>query len=94
MSKIDFRLLARQLMFDLTAEELSSVENDFELLIQQLALLDAIDTEGVEEMVYPWEEETSFMREDIISDVLCVEAVLANAAKTKDDMIVVPKVVE
>ena len=94
MNNIDFRLLARQLMFELTAEELTAVENDFKLLTQQLALLEAIDTEGVEEMIYPWPQETSFMREDVVSDVLSVEAVLENAAKTKDSLIVVPKVVK
>ena len=94
MSKIDFRLLARQLMFELSDEELASVESDFALLTQQLALMEAIDTQDVEEMIYPWEEETAFMREDVISDVLSGEAVLANAAKTKDDLVVVPQVLK
>ncbi len=92
MEKIDFKKLANDLMFDLSKEELISIEDDFELLIQQLSFLDKIDTNGVKEMIYPFEEETSFMRDDEVSDVLSVEDVLANAHTVRDGMVVVPKV--
>lgn len=93
MEKIDFKKLANQLMFDLNEEELATISEDFDLLLQQLELLNEIDTDGVEEMVYPFETPTSYLREDVVDHVLTTEAALYNAKEVKDDMIVVARVV-
>lgn len=94
MDKVDFKLLASQLMFSLSDEELVSISRDFEALEQQLALLEEIDTTDVSEMIYPFEQETDFLRDDVVSDVLSKDKLLANAHKVADSMVVVPKVVK
>ncbi|MGL5540660.1 MAG: Asp-tRNA(Asn)/Glu-tRNA(Gln) amidotransferase subunit GatC [Erysipelotrichaceae bacterium] len=89
-----FQKLANQLMFSLSEQEVKDLQRDFNTLEEQLALFDAVDTENVEEMVYPFEMETSFMREDVVSNVVTQEEALQNAAKTENGMIGVPKVVK
>jgi len=55
--------------------------------------LEKIDTEGVTEMILPFEEETTFMREDLVKNVFTVEEAMANAPKSKNDYFVTVKVV-
>ena len=92
--KAFFRKLANQLMFDMTDEEIENVQAEFEILEKQLELLEVIDTEGVEEMIYPFETPTSFMREDEVDHVLSVEDALKNANSVRQDFIVLPRVVK
>lgn len=94
MNKIDFSVLAKQLMFSLSEQEIVTISEDFILFEQQLALLDEIYTDGVEEMIYPFEDETGFLREDVVDDVLPIEKVLMNASRVRGNLIVVPKVVK
>lgn len=97
MNKYDkefFRKLANQLMFDMTDEEIENVQAEFVVLEKQLELLETIDTEGVEEMIYPFETPTSFMREDEVDNVLSVEDALKNAKTARQDFIVLPRVVK
>ena len=49
--------------------------------------------ELVEEYAYPYEIETSFLREDNPVDVISLEDVLANAKSVQENQIKVPKVV-
>ncbi len=86
--------LAKMLMFELTDKEANEIIEEFKTFDKQLALLDKIDTEGVEEMVYPFDVETAYLRDDVPDHVLSQDEVLANAAKTKQGHIVVPKVVK
>lgn len=86
--------LASRLMFKLSDEEAKLIVDEFELLDKQLSILNEIDTEGVEEMIYPFDVETSFLREDEVSHVLDKELALSNATKVKEGHIVVPKVVK
>lgn len=89
-----YQQLAAQLMFELSDEEAEEVKEEFTYLLQQLELLDKIDTEGIAEMVYPFEAETSFIREDEIGEYLRQDEALRNAAKVKNGMVLVPKVVK
>lgn len=86
--------LASRLMFKLTDEEAQVIVKEFELLDKQLSILDEIDTTDVEEMIYPFDVETSFLREDVVSHVLDKDEALKNASKVKEGHIVVPKVVK
>ena len=86
--------LASRLMFKLSDEEAQLIVDEFELLDKQLSILNEIDTEGVEEMIYPFDVETSLLREDEVSHVLDKELALSNATKVKEGHIVVPKVVK
>lgn len=96
MKRLDvqgFKDLANQLRFSLSDAEAQDIKNEFNVLIDQMDLLNKIDTEGIEPMVYPFDEETSFMREDVADQVLPVQEVLKNAPKTKNGFFVTQKVV-
>ena len=75
-----FKKLAHDIMFDLNDEEVSE--------------LHGIDTEGVEEMIYPFEAETTFLREDSVDNVISQEAALLNVKSAKAGHVHVPKVVK
>ena len=81
-------------MFTLTEEEAEGIVEEFKVLQQQLELLETIDTEGVEEMIYPFEAPTSFMREDEVEHVLTQEEALANVSNKYDQFVVLPRVVK
>jgi len=89
-----YQTLARQLMFELSDEEAEEVKNEFTYLLEQLELLEKVDTDGVEEMIYPFEDEVSYIREDEIGEYLSQEEALMNAKKVKQGMVLVPKVVK
>ena len=96
MKRLDvqgFKDQANQLRFSLSDAEAQDIKNEFDVLIDQMDLLNKIDTEGIEPMVYPFDEETSFMREDVADQVLPVQEVLKNAPKTKNGFFVTQKVV-
>lgn len=88
-----FKKLANQIMLDLNDEEAVSLQNDFEVLLQQMDLLNKIDTTDVEEMIYPFETPTAYLREDEVSNVLSQDDALKNAPEVKEGQIIVPKVV-
>mgnify|MGYP001809921495 FL=1 len=88
-----FMTLAKQLRFALSDEEARAIADEFGVLLDQMELLDKIDTEGVEEMVYPIEEETSFMRDDEVGHTFTVEQALFNAPRQANDHFVTVKVV-
>lgn len=93
-SKEYFKKLANQIMFDLSDEEVSELQEDFKTLTKQMELLDKINTENVEPMVYPFEEATTYLREDEVTNQITQEEALLNAPKKQDGQIVVPKVVK
>lgn len=86
--------LATRLMFSLTDDEAKEIVEDFKTIEKQIAILDKIDTQGVEEMIYPLDIETTYLREDEVSHVTDKDALLKNASKVKEGHIVVPKVVK
>jgi aspartyl-tRNA(Asn)/glutamyl-tRNA(Gln) amidotransferase subunit C len=89
-----FRKLAHQLMFDLSDEEADSLVKEFGTLEGQMSLLDAVNTDGVEPMVYPFEDETSFIRDDKVSNVISQDEAVANVTKKIQGHFVLPKVVK
>lgn len=89
-----FQKLALQLRFELSEDEAKAIADEFGILIAQMDLLNQIDTQGIEPMVYPFETETSFLREDVVAKVFTQEEALSNAPKTKNGFIVTQKVVQ
>jgi aspartyl-tRNA(Asn)/glutamyl-tRNA(Gln) amidotransferase subunit C len=94
MNKEMILALAKELNFTLSEEEVNNIHIEFESLLKLLALLDTINTEGVEEMVYPFEAPLTMLREDEVMHELTQDEALRNASKTKDGYVVVPKVVK
>jgi aspartyl-tRNA(Asn)/glutamyl-tRNA(Gln) amidotransferase subunit C len=88
-----FKNLAKQIRFNLSDEEALDIANEFEVLLDQMRLLEKIDTENVTEMVYPFEVETSFMREDEVTNVLPIDQVLLNAPSSQNGFFVTKKVI-
>lgn len=86
--------LALDIMFDVSEEEATDIENDFVTLEKMLAFFDSIDTDGVEEMVYPFEDPTDFLRADELSNNISQKEALSNVALAKQGHVVVPKVVK
>lgn len=93
MKKFDFKMLANQIMFDLNEQEQQELQNDFEILKEQIDFLNEIDTDKVAEMIYPFEEATMYLREDVVEHVLSQEDALKNASDVKMGHVHVPKVV-
>ncbi len=89
-----FKKLAHQLMFDLSDEEAQNIVEEFTTLQSQMQLLDNVNTDGVEEMIYPFEDETSFLREDEVSNVISQADALANVSKKIEGHFILPKVVK
>ncbi len=89
----EVKKLAEMLMFKLSDEEAQEIIEEFKTFDRQQALLDKIDTEAVEEMIFPFDVKTSFLRDDEADHILSQDDVLKNVAKTKQGHVVVPKVV-
>lgn len=89
-----FKKLAHDIMFDLSDEEACELQEEFKELLEQIEVLDKIDTENVEEMIYPFEAETVFLREDKVENVISQEAALNNVKSAKAGHVHVPKVVK
>lgn len=89
-----FKNLASQLMFNLSDEEASDIESEFKTLSKQLELLEAIDTKDVEPLVYPFDIETTYLRDDEVTNVISVEDALSNVSDSKEGHFVVHKVVK
>lgn len=94
MKKEEIQELALNVRFEVNEEETKDIEKDFVTLEKMLEFFDSINTDGVEEMVYPFEEATDYFREDEVSNVISQADALSNVAKTRQGHIVVPKVVK
>ncbi len=92
--KAYFQKLAGGIMLNVNDEEVADLQQEFAVLTKQIQLFDKVDTEGVEPMVYPFEEETTFIREDVVDHVLSQEDALKNAKSVRAGHVHVPKVVK
>ncbi len=86
--------MANQVMFDLNDQECEELQEEFETYLKQLELLNKIDTEHVEEMVYPFEAPTSFIRNDDEVYAISQEDAMKNVPQASENYVVVPKVVK
>ena len=93
MEKEEIKALANNLLMDLSDEEAEDIRLEFIKLDEMLAFFEQIDTEGIEDMVYPYDVETEFFSEDEVSNCLSQEDAVANAARVISGHVVVPKVV-
>ena len=89
-----FHKLANDLKFDLSDEEIEELKKDFVAVEEQVSIIEKVDTEGVEPMVYPFESPTTLLREDVVSDVLTQEEALKNVKDARMGHVHVPKVVK
>ena len=89
-----FQKLANQLMFNLSDEEADELVKEFGTLEKQFAIMEEIDTDGVEEMIYPFEEPTTYIRKDEPDHVISQDDAMRNVTKKLEGHFVLPKVVK
>lgn len=89
-----FKKLARDIMFEISDSEAVELQEEFKELLSQIEALEEIDTENVEEMIYPFEAECVFLREDRVERVITQEEALSNVKSAKAGHVHVPKVVK
>ena len=86
--------LAKDVKLSVLDENMDAFIEAYHQFLKQVQSLESIQTEGVEHLVFPFEVETSFLREDSIQDVMHREDILKNAKHIKNQQIQIPKVVE
>ncbi|MCD7809115.1 MAG: Asp-tRNA(Asn)/Glu-tRNA(Gln) amidotransferase subunit GatC [Erysipelotrichaceae bacterium] len=85
--------LGLKTMFDVSDEEMPALVEEYNIFMNHVRALEAIDTSNVEPLAFPYEIETIFLREDVADHLISREDALKNAKSTKDHQIKVPKVV-
>lgn len=85
--------LGLKTMFNISDAEMAELVEEYDVFMNHVAVLKEIDTEGIEPLAYPYEIETSFLREDEPIDIISLEDALSNAKSVQENQIKVPKVV-
>ncbi len=85
--------LGLKTMFDISDEEMPDLVKEYDVFMSHVAVLEKIDTTGVEVMAYPYEIETTFLREDEPDHIVSREDILSNGPEVQDNQIKMPKVV-
>ena len=93
-SKEKLKQLANLVMFELSDSECEELQEDFETYLCQLDLLNKINTDEVEEMVYPFEIPTTYIRDDETVYTISQENAMKNVPNSSENYVVVPKVVK
>ncbi len=94
LDKEYIKKLAHQIMMDVNEQEIEELQEDFAILLSQIKTLQEIDTEGVEPMIYPFEQEVCYLREDVVGHVLSQEEALSNVKEVSLGHVKLPKVVK
>jgi len=85
---------AHRLLFDMSDEEYETLLSEFAVLTKQMETIGKIEgLEDYEPMTFPFECETTYLREDEPTTPLSREEALVNAGSTLDGEIKLPKVV-
>ncbi len=87
------RQLAYQTMFEISDEEMPAFIEEYDIFMSHVKALAVIDTEGIEPLAFPYEIETTFLREDQATQMITREEALKNCHSVQDHQIKVPKVV-
>jgi aspartyl-tRNA(Asn)/glutamyl-tRNA(Gln) amidotransferase subunit C len=71
----------------------AKIKTDLENILVLCEKLNAVDTEGVEPLVY-MTDTTNYVREDVVEQIVSREDILKNAPAKDSDYFRVPKVIE
>lgn len=97
MKKINKEVLtdaANRLLFTMSDEQYATLEDEFKILIKQMNKIGEIpDLDKYEPMTFPFDCETSFLREDNPETPLDRNVALENAGNKQDNQIKLPKVI-
>lgn len=81
-------------MIDLTDQQVEKLYSDFDIILQQMALVPQINTDLVEPMYFPIEISHFSLREDKVEEMLNQSEVLQKSPETQNGYIVINKVVK
>ncbi|MCL2209021.1 MAG: Asp-tRNA(Asn)/Glu-tRNA(Gln) amidotransferase subunit GatC [Treponema sp.] len=86
-------------LLTLSGDEKTRLTGDLQKILNYIARLDELNTDGVPERSHPWDNCASFdnanaFREDIVRPSLDRELVLMNAPFKNDEFFIAPKTVE
>ena len=95
MNELENKLkaLALKTMFSLTDEEMPEMIKEYDVFMHHVEALEDIDTDGVAPLCFPYEQITTFLREDEPEESISKEEILRNAKDVQDGQIKLPKVV-
>ena len=97
MTRDRLEILAKKLMFEMNDLEYETLEREFEIILEQMDLIDGIkDIDNVVPMTYPFDLELddSYLRDDISNNEICFDDMKINVKDYENEKIKVPKVVE
>ena len=87
--------LALSLKFDMDEDHYVQLQKDFETLLKQMDFINQnINTDGVENMDFPFEVINTYLRDDEVIEEYPREEILKNAKEVEANQIKVLKVVE
>jgi len=85
---------ANRLLFDMSEEEYQTLLQEFDVLAKQMETIGQIEgLENYEPMTFPFDCETTYLREDEPIEPLNRDDALSNAGSVLDNEIKLPKVV-
>ena len=98
MKPINKQLLkdaAKKMMFDMEEEQYDTLLKEFDLVLEQISILESIpNIDEVEPMVFPYEITTTYLREDVIEEPLTREEALRNTKEVINGQIALPRVIK
>ena len=87
------RHIARLARIAMSEEEVEAIVPEFNKILEWIEHLAAVDTDGVEPLTAVIDQKLR-LREDVVDDGDCRDAVLANAPDASHGFFAVPKVIE
>lgn len=90
---IDIEYVAKLARINLTESEKSKFSKQLDSILGYVEKLEELDTKGVEPMAHP-HSMTNVWQDDVVGGSLTVEEALQNAPAKRNNMIIVPKVVD
>lgn len=94
IDKEKLEIYAEKLMFKMSEEELTTLQDEFNIILKQMEAIGKIKgIDEVEPMIFPFIM-AAILREDVVGESLTVDEVLKNTLHQVNDQVKVPKVVE
>lgn len=85
---------ANRLLFDMSEQELLTLEEEFKILTQQMEMIGQIQgLESYAPMTFPFDCTVTYLREDVAEEPLPRDEALKNAGSKMNNQIKLPKVV-
>lgn len=85
--------LGLKTMFNISDDEMPALVNEYNVFMSHVEALEAINTDDVAPLAFPYEIEMTFLREDEPTHIISRDDALKNAKSVQDNQIKVPKVV-